>query len=163
MASQGVDHLNLQAWLQNDPSLIQYTQQPVEENKKLKNLKIFNHNVNNIFTRFYSSANLVDIVATLENILIQLKLNVKANILNDLIGQLKEFEEEQLLPIIIKIKTLDTRAMPLLGIIKIEVVNNVKCITFLKTKGDPLEWRRVFKKVTVLCLSLIHISEPTRH
>ncbi|KAL6928268.1 hypothetical protein ACO0SA_003003 [Hanseniaspora valbyensis] len=153
--SQRVDHLNLQAWLQNDPSLIQYTQQPVEENKKLKNLKIFNHNVNNIFTRFYSSANLVDIVATLENILIQLKLNVKANILNDLIGQLKEFEEEQLLPIIIKIKTLDTRAMPLLGIIKIEVVNNVKCITFLKTKGDPLEWRRVFKKVTVLCRELV--------
>ncbi|OBA29172.1 hypothetical protein HANVADRAFT_230, partial [Hanseniaspora valbyensis NRRL Y-1626] len=93
------------------------------------------------------SANLVDIVATLENILIQLKLNIKANILNDLIGQLKEFEEEQLLPIIIKVKTLDTRAMPLLGIIKIEVVNNVK--------WDPLEWRRVFKKVTVLCRELV--------
>ncbi|XBW37654.1 hypothetical protein QEN19_003235 [Hanseniaspora menglaensis] len=155
VSSQGVDNMDLQSWLQHDPSLIQYTQQPLDENKKVKNLKIFNHNVNNIFTRFYSTYKLVDIVATLENILNQLRLNVKTNILTDLAEQLKSFDEEQLLPVIIRIKTLDTKNLPLTGIIKIENASLIKCVTFLKTKGDPLEWRRVFKKVTVLCRHLV--------
>lgn len=148
-------NLDLQSWLKNDPSLIQYTQQNVEENKMIKNLNIFNHNVNNVFTRFYSTAGLVDIVATLENVLNQLKLNIKTNILNDLIDQLRSYGEEALLPIIIKIRTFDTKMMSLIGIIKIESINDIKCITFLKTKGDPLEWRRVFKRVTVLCRDLV--------
>ncbi|RJE21166.1 Serine threonine-protein kinase CHK1, partial [Aspergillus sclerotialis] len=30
-------------------------------------------------------------------------------------------------------------------------------IEFLKTKGDPLEWRRFFKKVAVLCKDAVYV------
>ena len=157
VASDGLDSLELTDWLKNDPSMIQYTQQNIEEYKKQKNLKIFNHNVNNIFTRFYSNRDLLEIVETLETILVQMKLNVKNNILSDLKSQFSGWNEEEILPVTIKIKTFDTRKMPLLGVIRIEQVENIKCITFSKSKGDPLEWRRLFKKVTVLCRHLVLI------
>ncbi|KAL6933026.1 related to Serine/threonine-protein kinase CHK1 [Hanseniaspora guilliermondii] len=155
VASYGLDNFELTDWLKNDPSMIQYTQQNLEEYKRQKNLKIFNHNVNNIFTRFYSNKDLLEIVETLESILVNMHLNVKNNILLDFKSQFIGLSEQDILPVAIKIKTFDTRKMPLMGMIKIELVENIKCITFCKSKGDPLEWRRLFKKVTVLCRHLV--------
>lgn len=55
----------------------------------------------------------------------------------------------------IKIKAVDTRNCPLSGDIVIERVGGNEGelleVNFIKVKGDPVEWRRFFKKVVVLC------------
>ena len=55
----------------------------------------------------------------------------------------------------IKVKTNDTRNCPLSGDIVIERIGGADEelleVNFIKVKGDPVEWRRFFKKVVVLC------------
>lgn len=58
----------------------------------------------------------------------------------------------------IRIKTLDARQQPLQGEVVVERMdvqtqtgNDVLEVRFLKLKGDPLGWRRLFKQVAVLC------------
>jgi serine/threonine-protein kinase Chk1 len=52
----------------------------------------------------------------------------------------------------VPIKTRDQRACLLAGTVIVERVEaDVLEVRFLKAKGDPLEWRRLFKKVAVLC------------
>ena len=58
-------------------------------------------------------------------------------------------------PTWIKVRTSDTRRCPLSGDVVIEPVQGTPGITnrvtFVKAKGDPLEWRRFFKNITILC------------
>ncbi|KAL8952853.1 MAG: hypothetical protein Q9222_001245 [Ikaeria aurantiellina] len=60
----------------------------------------------------------------------------------------------------IKIRTGDTRKCPLSGNIMIErmsgIDGNLLEVTFVKVKGDPLEWRRFFKKVVVQCQDAVY-------
>ena len=55
----------------------------------------------------------------------------------------------------IKVKTLDDRRCPLAGDLVVESVQgehgNVCQVCFVKRKGDPLQWRRFFKRVVLLC------------
>ncbi|KAF2722412.1 kinase-like protein, partial [Polychaeton citri CBS 116435] len=60
----------------------------------------------------------------------------------------------------IRVKTKDGRQQPLHGNLLVERIDlatsanhgdDVLEVRFLKAKGDPLEWRRLFKKVAVLC------------
>jgi len=52
----------------------------------------------------------------------------------------------------IPLKTRDQRQCVLAGAISVEKLEEeVLEVRFLKAKGDPLEWRRLFKKVAVLC------------
>lgn len=54
--------------------------------------------------------------------------------------------------IYIRIKTIDGRSQGLNGNVLVEKWNEELCeVRFVKAKGDPLEWRRFFKKVCVLC------------
>lgn len=53
---------------------------------------------------------------------------------------------------LIPIKTRDQRNCMLAGKIQVErIQEEVLEVRFLKNSGDPLEWRRLFKKVAVLC------------
>ncbi|KAL8783147.1 MAG: hypothetical protein Q9213_004839 [Squamulea squamosa] len=55
----------------------------------------------------------------------------------------------------LRVRTRDTRNCPMNGDIMIErmsgIAGHLLEINFVKTKGDPLEWRRLFKKIVVLC------------
>jgi serine/threonine-protein kinase Chk1 len=58
----------------------------------------------------------------------------------------------------IRVKTVDARQQPLQGDVVVETLgmqtqtgNDVLEIRFIKAKGDPLGWRRLFKQVAVLC------------
>lgn len=61
----------------------------------------------------------------------------------------------------IKVKTLDGRHCPLSGDIAVDRYDSFSSeekgevelleVRLIKVKGDPLEWRRFFKKVVVLC------------
>ena len=53
---------------------------------------------------------------------------------------------------LIRVKCFDDRKCPLQGNIIVEIVaEGLAEVEFVKVKGDPLEWRRLFKKVAVLC------------
>ncbi|EEP80548.1 conserved hypothetical protein [Uncinocarpus reesii 1704] len=54
--------------------------------------------------------------------------------------------------ILIRVRTMDDRKCPLSGNIILEMIaEGIAEVEFVKVKGDPLEWRRFFKKITVLC------------
>lgn len=56
------------------------------------------------------------------------------------------YDEEYYEPVWIKIQTMDSRRCPLSGDVIVERVSeDMASIEFVKTKGDPLEWRRFFK------------------
>jgi serine/threonine-protein kinase Chk1 len=58
-------------------------------------------------------------------------------------------------PTWIKIRTTDSRRCPLIGDVVIEPMQSnegpINKVTFVKSKGDPLQWRRFFKDTTLLC------------
>lgn len=52
----------------------------------------------------------------------------------------------------IRIRTVDQRQQPLAGTVFVDRYDGEMLeVRFIKAKGDPLEWRRFFKKVVVLC------------
>ncbi|MCJ1281089.1 Chk1 protein kinase [Xylographa opegraphella] len=63
----------------------------------------------------------------------------------------------------IKVKTMDTRKCGMNGDIVVERMGGMKEglveVNFLKVKGDPVEWRRFFKKVVVLCKDAVYKPE----
>lgn len=64
----------------------------------------------------------------------------------------------------IKVKALDGRQQSLHGEIQVDRQplpdgTEVLDIRFVKVKGDPLEWRRFFKKVVVLCKDGVYVPE----
>ena len=63
----------------------------------------------------------------------------------------------------LKIRGSDTRNCPMSGDVVIELRSDVEGylleIDFVKAKGDPLEWRRMFKKVVVLCKDVVFRPE----
>ncbi|KAL9007043.1 MAG: hypothetical protein Q9188_000247 [Gyalolechia gomerana] len=60
----------------------------------------------------------------------------------------------------IKIRTKDTRSCPMNGNIIIERMTGIDGymleVNFIKVKGDPLEWRRFFKKIVVQCKDAVY-------
>lgn len=62
----------------------------------------------------------------------------------------------------IKIRTTDTRNCPLSGDVVMECMpmgnseQSMLEVNFVKAKGDPVEWRRFFKKVVVLCKDAVY-------
>ena len=65
----------------------------------------------------------------------------------------------------IKIRILDSRRCPLSGSISFVSVpgaeGQVLEVNFLKTKGDPVEWRRFFKRVVVSCKDAVFRPEES--
>ncbi|KAK2867765.1 hypothetical protein FQN49_003497 [Arthroderma sp. PD_2] len=54
--------------------------------------------------------------------------------------------------VLIRLRTSDDRKCPIHGNILVEMVSEgLVEVEFVKIKGDPLEWRRFFKKITILC------------
>ena len=58
---------------------------------------------------------------------------------------------------VIKVVALDSRGCRLTGRIAVDTVGDgLLEVSFIKGSGDPLEWRRLFKKVAVLCKDSIY-------
>jgi len=61
----------------------------------------------------------------------------------------------------IQVKTVDQRQQGLSGTVLVERYNEEAVeVRFVKAKGDPLEWRRFFKKVVVLCKDGVLVPSP---
>ncbi len=63
----------------------------------------------------------------------------------------------------IKIRAMDSRNCPMSGDVVIEKLTSVDHylleVNFVKAKGDPVEWRRFFKKVVILCKDAVYKPE----
>jgi serine/threonine-protein kinase Chk1 len=61
----------------------------------------------------------------------------------------------------IKIKALDSRQQSMSGDIVVDTYITGEAelleVRFVKVKGDPLEWRRFFKNVVVLCKDGVYV------
>ena len=57
----------------------------------------------------------------------------------------------------IRIRMIDGRKQGLSGNVVLESIaeDGLVEVRFVKAKGDPLEWRRLFKRVAVLCRDAI--------
>lgn len=63
-------------------------------------------------------------------------------------------------PVVIRVATRDQRMCQMHGNIVVESVGEgLYEVEFTKAKGDPVEWRRFFKKVAVLCKDAIYRPE----
>jgi serine/threonine-protein kinase Chk1 len=61
---------------------------------------------------------------------------------------------------VIKVKTQDSRGCPMSGNIAMELIGEaVVEVCFVKASGDPLEWRRLFKRMAVLCQDAVFKPE----
>lgn len=62
-------------------------------------------------------------------------------------------------PTWIKVRTVDRRHCPMSGDVVIEPIHGtlgtMNKVTFVKAKGDPVEWRRFFKNIAVLCQNAV--------
>ncbi|MCJ1309617.1 Chk1 protein kinase [Agyrium rufum] len=59
----------------------------------------------------------------------------------------------------VKLKTIDTKKCLLNGDIAVERGDGLIEIRFVKSSGDPVEFRRLFKKVVILCQDAVYKSD----
>lgn len=108
-------------------------------------------------TKFYSILPIVSLVSILRDALHRIGVST-----SDSIDHLSNDDLMELSTVNIGINILGEKSkMPLKGTIKI---NQCDCslqlykISFVKSKGDPLEWRQFFKKVTILSREAVYIE-----
>ena len=65
---------------------------------------------------------------------------------------------DNVFPLIINIKTKSNGGYQLCGSISIiKIEEELKSVGFERKTGDPLEWRRLFKKISTICRDIILI------
>lgn len=144
-------HLDfLSQHLLEDPSMSQFHPTPSVPLTLTQQARQFNDILpSHSLARFLSTLHLTALIPLLVTALHQLSIPVATP---DLSGS------EQV--VTLKIKTLDARRQLLWGSVIVEKVavggsndsgRDVWEVRFVKAKGDPLGWRRLFKQVTVLC------------
>lgn len=130
--------------LADDPSLSQFSATPSVPLTLTQQARNFHDIIPpHSLTRFLSASTLDILISTVSAALH--RLGVPA---------LESREGDELASF--RFKTGDGRRCPLAGTIIVERYNSeVWEIRFLKATGDPLEWRRLFKKVVVLCKDVV--------
>lgn len=140
--------------LADEPSMSQFSQNPGPSMTLTQHARRFGDICpRESLTRFFSHVPPQHIVRMLSDALHQLNVPL-APVTPNLYGN----------PIaIIKIKALDGRQQGLHGEVQVHkqqlVDGEVLDVRFVKVKGDPLEWRRFFKKIVVLCKDGVYVPE----
>ncbi|GME78957.1 unnamed protein product [[Candida] boidinii] len=114
------------------------------------------------FTRFFSNSNLDQILTILLEALYKLGFrSLKDYEAND--SMVESLQRKDMLNgiVLVPISGKDSSKLPIIGNIKItKLADNytMRKIEFIKIKADPLEWRRLFKKITVLCRDVVYVD-----
>lgn len=138
--------------LEDEPSLSQFSPHPsVPISRTQKAQRFFDIVPSRPMTRFFSTWELKLLVPLICEALHRLGVPVSA------VPAVGPADSSAL----VRVVTRDGRMCALQGKVVIEnVAEGLFEIEFLKVKGDPLEWRRFFKKVAVLCKDAIY-KPPT--
>lgn len=138
--------------LADEPSMSQFTAAPTVPLSLTQHARRFGDIVPAYsLTRFFSALPASQLVQLLNDALHQL------NVPTPPISQMHGRDHAAW----IKVKTVDGRQCSLSGDIVIDTYstnnNDLLEVRFVKVKGDPLEWRRFFKTVCVLCKDGIYV------
>ena len=139
--------------LASEPSLSQFSSTPSVPLTLTQHARQFHDIIpSHPLTRFYSLWSLPALLPVLTDALHRLGVPVPT-------PQLGASEERTW----IKIRTTDGRNCPLSGDLVVETLGGNEeglCeVGFVKVKGDPVEWRRFFKRVVLLCRDVVFKPE----
>ena len=110
----------------------------------------------NKLTKFYSLENFETILPILEKSLYFSGIKVRPDLYGNFIAITDKLGYENAFPLVITLKTQDRRGGLLTGSLSIiNVDDDLKSISFERKSGDPLEWRRIFKKMALFCRDII--------
>ncbi|CCD23505.1 serine/threonine protein kinase CHK1 NDAI_0B04700 [Naumovozyma dairenensis CBS 421] len=129
-----------------------------DESNATKNTTPHLHFNPNRLTKFYTVESFETIFPVLEKSLYLAGIKVKPDLYGSFSELISELGYEKVVPLVINIKTHDRRGGTLVGSLAIlNVDEDLKSIGFDRKSGDPLEWRRLFKKVALFCRDIILI------
>lgn len=139
---------NASVWLSEEPSMSQFAATPSVPLSRTQMARKFRDILpSHGLTKFYSIWALNLLVPLITEALSRLGIPTPS------MPKLSAHDYES----VIKVKTLDSRACPLTGTISIEIIaEGLIEVSFIKASGDPLEWRRLFKKVAVLSKDAVY-------
>ncbi|GMM54797.1 serine/threonine protein kinase [Maudiozyma humilis] len=110
--------------------------------------------------KFYSIHSMDDILPTLEKAFQLRSIMVKPDLLGAFKELLEKYGPDEVFPMHINIISKDRLKNNLAGVLTIIVIDEeLKCINFQRKSGDPLEWRRLFKDITLYCRDLIYLPD----
>ncbi|CAL9736273.1 serine/threonine-protein kinase Chk1p [Monosporozyma servazzii] len=114
-------------------------------------------------TKFFSLESMDNILSLLEKALQLSGVHVKPGLYDSFLKLSEKYGAmEKVFPLQIGIKTVDRRHSSLNGTIIISLKNSkLKVLEFQRKRGDPLEWRRLFKKIALFCKEIILIPNNT--
>ena len=141
-------------WLEEEPSLSQFSRNPQVPLSRTQLARRFQDIMPATpLTKFYS-------IYTL-NLLIPLLLEALTRLAVPIPPSLSARKFSTLdTQCVIKVKFPDSRGCQLSGAIMVESVgDDLIEVEFVKASGDPIEWRRLFKKVVVLCRDAVYRPE----
>lgn len=138
-------------YINNEQVAFQFRSEGIEQDSSLK----FNPTK---YTKFFSLEPMDTLLPVLENSLVDSGIRVKSDLYLHFQKLRKELDQETISPLVINIKTRDRRGGNLSGLVNIVTVEDcLKSISFNQKTGDPLEWRRLFKRIAVLSREIILI------
>lgn len=128
-----------------EPALSQFSQTPSVPMSVTQQARRFKDIVpEHRLTQFWSFMDFPLLLPLLSEALSRLNIPVPAVSRAELEGREQK--------VFLQVRTRDDRKCMLSGHVVVERVEEEMLeVRFLKAKGDPLEWRRLFKRVTVLC------------
>lgn len=142
------------AWLEDEPTLSQFTRNPQVPLSRTQLARRFRDILPSTpLTKFYSIYTLNLLVPLLLESLTRLAVPLPTNLAT------RKFSAQDV-ECVIKAKTVDSRGCQLSGSIILEAMGDgLVEVEFVKASGDPIEWRRLFKKVVVLCRDAVYRPE----
>lgn len=157
------EHEEILAIVSKDPTILQFKNSP---HYRLSQLSSTQQNIiafKNLpfrsaerMTRFFSILPIESLVPILRDALH--RIGVSTISIDNFSGN----ELAEMLNIYIQINILAEKSkMPLRGHIKIQKCDSrlqLRKVEFIKSKGDPLEWRHFFKKVTILSRDAVYVD-----
>jgi serine/threonine-protein kinase CHEK1 len=140
--------------LADEPSMSQFTAAPQVPLSLTQHARRFRDIVPNYsLTRFFSHLSSPRLLQMLSDALHQLNVPIPS------VAQMQGRDHAGW----IKIKTIDGRRCSLSGDIVVDTYisgqDELLEVRFVKVKGDPLEWRRFFKNVVVLCREGVYVPD----
>lgn len=141
-------------WLEDEPTLSQFTRNPQLPLTRTQLARKFQDILPATpMTKFYSTYTLNLLMPLLLESLTKLTIPVPPALSTRRFSALTT-------DCVVKVKTTDSRGCHLSGNIILEAAGDGLIeVEFAKASGDPIEWRRLFKKVVLLCRDAVYVPE----
>jgi len=142
------------AWLDDEPSMSQFTRNPQVPLSRTQLARKFHHILPHTpMTKFYSIYTLNLLVPLILESLTRLAVPLPPSLTT------RNYSAQDI-DCVVKVRTVDSRGCQLSGSIMVELASEgLVEVEFVKASGDPLEWRRLFKKVVILCRDAVYRPE----